>query len=104
MKMAEVGFNEKVVENLMTPPLIRDNIKAIEDDFNNIFRSVLTQELPEAVTLEDAVKMKSDLFYAFAHGVQSGCRVDSAFRRRFTLPDEFNPQKKKADKSSQIII
>ena len=89
MKMNEVGFDETTIANLNTKPLLRDNLKNIEKDFESIYDKVLEQELGESLPIEGVIKIKSDLFTAFCHGVQMATRVGSNFRKGFITPKEF---------------
>jgi hypothetical protein len=88
MRLYEVGFEEETIANLNKKPLLRDNLKNIEKDFNSIYENVLNQDI-EDVESEALIKIKSDLFAAFCHGAQMATRVDSNFRKGFVTPKEF---------------
>ena len=90
MKIADLEFDKKVVKDLMDKPLLRDNIKNIEGDFDTVFSKFMATEVPEELK-EDARKMKSDSFAAFCHGIQVATRVDSKFRQGYKIPKEFDP-------------
>lgn len=87
MRLNEVGFDEDIIENLMRKPLLRDNLKNIEADFNSIYSDVFNQDI--VIEPEMAVRMKSDLFVAFCHGMQAATRIESKFRQGYKCPKEF---------------
>ncbi len=104
MKLCEVSFHKETIEGIKTAPLIRDNIDSMEEDFCVIYRNVLSAEQPEEASEDDMIRIKTDLFVAFCYGVQNGCKVDSAFRRRYKLPKEFNPYENGENEKSKLII
>lgn len=93
MKLAEVGYHKETIDHLMKHPIARENIKNIEKDFELSYANILTTELDENVTSEDAIRMKSDIFSAFCNGVLSSASTTSQFRTKFVLPEEYDPQK-----------
>lgn len=91
MKMLEVGFQEEHVEKLTAFPLIRDNIKSLEADFNKMYAKVLQVDLD--LEMEDILKIKSDLFQAFCYGAMKATERASCFRINFINPKEFGGMK-----------
>jgi len=101
MKLNEVGFDESVVANLLQKPLLRDNIKSIEADYVKIYKEIFNVDMDFEV--DDLVKIKSDLFAAFCHGVQSATRLDSNFRMNFRMPKEFDSKKQIITPNSNLV-
>lgn len=86
--MNEVGFDEGTIKTINQKPLLRDNLKNIEKDFNSIYDAVLNTDITD-IPPDALIKLKSDLFCAFCHGAQMATRIDSNFRKGFVTPKEF---------------